>query len=379
MNSDLLLMALVGVTLWCLGLSWFHYRAVGELKDLRIFKNGYHREMGEMWRWFAGDKCSLLVLGYLDHRLDGGIADPAGQTRDELMFQGIQAVRQAVRDCHFNETLKARAETACTIEAARPRSVPDEITPMNIQALREAHRPGIEFDEYLAVCLAEIFKGGVVNIYHVSKQEQDALGNLVDGETRIYKITDCRGEQLWPSMYGSDESSSEQAQPSANTVNVTYHEQPLTYEERLDLILKGVQQLTARVGENNEMLKMVSARETYTANIVLDGTTGQAEGVRMAMRDLDLVRRPQLHEDEFTPRPSGWAVMFRTGEHAIPSWLTVLDGFTQDSRKALIFGSKEAAQASSATINSDRPQYTTHVAWVVYDGAEQRYVEHPMP
>lgn len=372
MGNDKLLVGLVVVIVAVIVavivlLASYLYKVMCERDDLLSFKNRYRSQMVDLWRWFAGDKCSLLVLGYLDHQLDGGIADPAGQTRDELMFQGIQAVRQAVRDCHFNETLKARAETACTIEAARPRSVPDEITPMNIEHLMAAHLPGIPLTEYLAVCLAEIFKGGTVNIYHVSKQEQDAVGNLVDGEKRIYKITDMCGNQLWPSMYGSDESSSAEAQEPASRVHVTYHEQPLSYEEKLDLILKGVQECTARIREN----------APTATNIALDGTIPRSGAVLMSMRDL--VAGTELHQDEFTPRPSGWAVMFRTGEHAIPSWLTVLDGFTQDSRKALIFGSKEAAQASSATINSDRPQHNTYVAWVIYSREYGRYEECPTP
>ena len=364
MSADKLmtLLAVAGVAIIMLLVSYL-YKVLCERDALRTFKGRYRSQMNDMWRWFADDKSSLLVLGYLDHQLEGGIADPAGNSRDEILFGGIQAVRQAVRDCHFNEKLKAQAEAACTVEAARPCWVPNNITPLNIQALREAHRAGIEFDEFMAVCLTETLKGGAVYIHHVSKQEEDGQGNLVDGEKRIYKITDARGEQLWPSPYGCDESAGPMATEAADSmVNVTYHEQPLSCEEKLDLILSKVREL--------------GRRETH---ITLGGVTSQSEAVRMAMRDLDRVRRPQLHEDEFTPRPSGWAVMFRTGEHAIPSWLTVLDGFTQDSRKALIFGSKEAAQASSASINSDRPQHGTYVAWVVYSHDEGRYLEKPAP
>ena len=364
MSADKLmtLLAVAGVAIIVLLVSYL-YKVLCERDDLRTFKDRYRSQMGDLWRWFAGDKCSLLVLGYLDMKLDSGIADPAGNARDELVFQGIQAVRQAVRDCHFNEKLKAQAEAACTVESARPCWVPNKITPLNIQALREAHRPGIELDEFMAVCLTEIFKGGVVNIYHVAKQEEDSLGNLVDGEKRIYKITDARGEPLWPSPYGCDESAGPMTTEAADSlVNVTYHEQPLSYEEKLDLILSKVREL--------------GRRDTH---ITLEGVSRPSEAVRMAMKDLDIVSSTQMYQDEFTPRPSGWAVMFRTGEHAIPSWLTVLEGFTQDSRKALIFGSKEAAQASSATINSDRPQHNTYVAWVVYSHQEGRYLEKPAP
>ena len=364
MSADKLmtLLAVAGVAIIMLLVSYL-YKVLCERDALRTFKDRYRSQMNDMWRWFAGDRCSLLVLGYLDHQLDGGIADPAGNTRDEILFGGIQAVRQAVRDCHFNEKLKAQAEAACTVEAARPRRVPDEITPLNIEHLIAAHLPGIPLTEYLAVCLAEMFKGNAVNIYHVSKQEEDSLGNLVDGEKRIYKITDARGDPLWPSPYGCDESAGQMATEAADSmVNVTYHEQPLSCEEKLDLILSKVRELGRR-----------------EANITLDGVTSQSEAVRMAMKDLSIVSSTQMYQDEFTPRPSGWAVMFRTGEHAIPSWLTVLEGFTQDSRKALIFGSKEAAQASSASINSDRPQHNTYVAWVVYSHDEGRYLEKPAP
>lgn len=364
MSADKLmtLLAVAGVAIIMLLVSYL-YKVLCERDALRTFKDRYRCQMNDMWRWFASDRGSLLVLGYLDHQVDGGIADPAGNTRDEILFGGIQAVRQAVRDCHFNEKLKAQAEAACAVESARPGWVPNKITPLNIQALREAHRPGIEFDEFMAVCLTETLKGGAVNIHHVSKQEEDGLGNLVDGEKRIYKITDCTGSQLWPSTYGCDESAGPMTTEAADSrVHVTYHEQPLSCEEKLDLILSKVREL--------------GRRET---NITLDGVTSQSEAVRMAMKDLDIVSSTQMYQDEFTPRPSGWAVMFRTGEHAIPSWLTVLEGFTQDSRKALIFGSKEAAQASSATINSDRPQHNTYVAWVVYSRDEGRYLEKPAP
>lgn len=67
-------------------LAGYLYKTVCERDDLLSFKNRYRSQMGDLWRWFAGDKCSLLVLGYLDHQLDGGIADPAGNTRDELVF-----------------------------------------------------------------------------------------------------------------------------------------------------------------------------------------------------------------------------------------------------------------------------------------------------
>lgn len=98
------------IVLWS---SWRTYRAdQAKLQKLRDFRERYNVEMTQLYRWFASDECALMVLDWLDLQLAGGDLRPDGSYRLDVASHGLQAVRQAVRDSHFNDRCRGAAAPA---------------------------------------------------------------------------------------------------------------------------------------------------------------------------------------------------------------------------------------------------------------------------
>ena len=186
------------IVLWS---SWRAYRAdQTRLKKLQDFRERYDVEMTQLYRWFASDECALMVLDWLDLQLAGGDLRPDGSRRLEVAIHGLQAVRQAVRDSHFNDRCRGAADARCAMSVAasnRPR-----VTPEQMADLRNACPGGVDLDVFMALCLNQLLEGRTVKVISERREYLNPRPELAPfdriSEPVVRRIVNDLGEQVWP-------------------------------------------------------------------------------------------------------------------------------------------------------------------------------------
>lgn len=369
MNADIIKAVIwTVITLAMIGLLVKFWRAdrqqVTKLKELEEFKERYRCEMINLYRWFASDTCTLFVLDWLDAQMVGGRLRPHGEARENVASHGVQAVRQAVRDSHFNDRCRGAADAACSMEASR--RVPDEIV-LDAGAmadLRNAWIEGIDFDVFMAMGIRELLKGRRVNV--ITERRELLDGGKVAGisEPRLMAITNDLGERLWPTDEGVYATDGDTDERWKSPVQVTYELVKPTVDEKIDEILKLMRQfgISAQDGVKINLTGVTSAAQAQeVATHIRAG-----EGIRVASEALVPLARPV---------PSGWAVVGRSEEPGdLPRYLGPLEGWMDDPRRAVLFGNKEAAISAAATLNMVCPR-DVDVVWMVYSPHLGNYVE----
>ena len=369
MNVDIIKAVVWAViTLALIGLLVKFWRAdrqqVAKLKELEAFKERYRCEMVNLYRWFASDTCTLQVLDWLDQQMIGGRLRPHGEARENIVMHGVQAVRQAVRDSHFNDKCRGAAEAMCVSESEASRRVPDEIV-LDAGAmadLRNAWIEGIDFDVFMAMGIRELLNGRRVNV--ITERRELLDGGKVAGlsEPRLVTITNDLGERLWPVDAELYADGGQLGQPSP--VQVTYELVKPTVDEKIDEILKLMRQfgISAQDGVKISLTGVTSPEQAHAVATHIRA----GEGIRVASESLVPLSRPV---------PSGWVVVGRSEEPGdLPRYLGPLEGWMDDPRRAVLFGNKEAAISAAATLNMVCPR-DVDVAWMVYSHDRGNYVE----
>lgn len=354
------------ITLAMIGLLVKFWRAdrqqVAKLKELEAFKERYRCEMINLYRWFSSDTCTLFVLDWLDTQMVSGRLRPHGEARENVVMHGVQAVRQAVRDSHFNDRCRGAADAMCATEAAR--RVPDEIVlDVGVMAdLRNAWIEGIDFDVFMALGVKQLHEGRRINV--ITERRELLDGGKVAGlsEPRLMAITNDLGERLWPVDAELYADGGQLGEPSP--VQVTYELVKPTVDEKLDEILKLMHQFgTSAKDIVNISLTGVTSPEQAES---IARHVSACEGTRVSRETLVPLSRPV---------PSGWAVVGRSEEPGdLPRYLGPLEGWMDDPRRAVLFGNKEAAISAAATLNMVCPRDVS-VVWMVYDEGLGNYLE----
>ena len=145
------------IVLWS---SWRTYRA--DQAKLQDFRDRYDMEMTQLYRWFASDECALMVLDWLDSQLIPGPLRPHGEPYNKVVQQGLPAVRQAVRDSHFNDRCRGAADASCAMSASVPNQ--PRVTPEQMAELRHAYLEGVDPDVFMALCVNQLLEGRTVKV-----------------------------------------------------------------------------------------------------------------------------------------------------------------------------------------------------------------------
>ena len=336
------------IVLWS---SWRTYRAdQAKLQKLQDFRERYDVEMTQLYRWFASDECALMVLDWLDLQLAGGDLRPDGSRRLEVASHGLQAVRQAVRDSHFNDRCRGAADASCAMSVAasnRPR-----VTPEQMADLRNACPEGIDLDVFMTLCVNQLLEGRTVTVITERREYLNPRPELAPfdrlSEPTLCCIVNDQGEQLWP-VPATPADASPESRP--HHVQVIYDVVKPTVDEKVDEVLR-----LMRLFEN--------------AWDKSPKTIGREEQQAMRAAPVSQVERPV---------PSGWAVKRSdASRHELygfyDEYLGPLDGWLQDPRRAVLFGNKEAAIAVQAALSVDS-KLAISVVWLVYDPVFDTYRE----
>ena len=331
------------IVLWS---SWRTYRAdQAKLQKLQDFRERYNVEMTQLYRWFASDECALMVLDWLDLQLAGGEIRPVGSCRLDVASRGLQAVRQAVRDSHFNDRCRGAADASCAMSVA---SVPNQprVTPEQMADLRHAYLEGVDLDVFMALCLNQLLEGRTVKVISERREYLNPRPELAPfdriSEPVVRRIVNDLGEQVWPCAEAAKD-----GEPLPRHVQVIYEVVEPTVDEKLD-----------------EVLRLVRSLDEAKVTTNRTGTGRAAE--RVCAESLEPLHRPV---------PSGWAVK-RPAIDAryVDNYLGPLEGWLEDPRRAVLFGNREAAIAAQAALSVDslRPIF---VVWLVYDEGLGDYLE----
>lgn len=336
-------------------------KQVAKLKDLEQFKNQYLTQMGELYRWFSSDDCALMLLDYLDRQLIGGNLRPDDTYRVDVARQGVQAVRQAVRDSHFNDRCRGAADASCSMP------VPNQVvlTPGDLCELRNAWWDGLDIDVFMAVCLNELYQGRQIQIISERKEYLNPHPSMapfdIVSEPKLKYIVNDLGQQVWPrpeELFREDACDTE----APARVQVTYELIKPTVDEKVD-----------------EILRVVRALNKTTDNVVnITGCAGKEQAAEIA-RHFDAGVGTRVPAESLVPLqrpvPSGWVVKrFAAEPHVLPDYLGPLEGWHHDARRAVLFGNKEAAIAAQATLAVDS-KLPISVVWMVYDEGLGNYLE----
>lgn len=347
------------IVLWS---SWRTYRAdQAKLKKLQDFRERYDVEMTQLYRWFASDVCALMVLDWLDLQLASGDLRPDGSRRLEVAIHGLQAVRQAVRDSHFNDRCRGAADASCSMP------VPNQVvlTPSDFCELRNAWWDGLDIDVFMAVCLNELYQGRQIQIISERKEYLNPHPSMapfdIVSEPKLKYIVNDLGQQVWPrpeELFREDACDTE----APARVQVTYELIKPTVDEKVDEILRVVRALN-KTTDNVVNITGCASKE-QAAEIVRHFDAGV--GTRVPAESLVPLQRPV---------PSGWVVKrFAAEPHVLPDYLGPLEGWHHDARRAVLFGNKEAAIAAQATLAVDS-KLPISVVWMVYDEGLGNYLE----
>lgn len=344
------------IVLWS---SWRTYRAdQAKLKKLQDFRERYDVEMTQLYRWFASDECALMVLDWLDLQLAGGDLRPDGSRRLEVAIHGLQAVRQAVRDSHFNDRCRGAADASCAMSVA---SVPNQprVTPEQMADLRNAYLylEGVDLDVFMALCLNQLLEGRTVKVITERREYLNPRPELAPfdriSEPVVRRIVNDLGEQVWPCAEDAFtvEAAPKDGEPSPRHVQVIYEVVKPTVDEKVDEVLRLVRAMGEAKGATG-CAAMAPAAE------------------RVPVESLEPLKRPV---------PSGWAVKRSdASRHELygfyDEYLGPLDGWLQDPRRAVLFGNKEAAIAAQAAL-SVGSKLAISVVWLVYDPVFDTYRE----
>lgn len=333
------------IVLWS---SWRTYRAdQAKLKKLQDFRERYDVEMTQLYRWFASDECALMVLDWLDRQLVGGEWRPDASYRLDVASHGLQAVRQAVRDSHFNDRCRGAADASCAMSVVAASSQP-RVTPEQMAELRNAYLEleGVDLDVFMALCLNQLLEGRTVKVITERREYLNPRPELAPfdriSEPEVSRIVNDLGEQVWPCAEAAKD-----GEPSPRHVQVIYEVVEPTVDEKVDEVLR----LVRAMGEAK-------------------GATGCAAMAPAAER-VPVESLEPLHR----PVPSGWAVKRQAPNPAeMAQYLGPLEGWLHDPRRAVLFGNKEAAIAARAALSVDS-LLPIFVVWLVYDEGLGNYRE----
>ena len=328
------------IVLWS---SWRTYRA--DQAKLQDFRDRYDVEMTQLYRWFASDECALMVLDWLDRQLVGGDLRPDGSRRLDVASRGLQAVRQAVRDSHFNDRCRGAADASCAMSASVPNQ--PRVTPEQMADLRHAYLEGVDLDVFMALCLNQLLEGRTVKVISERREYLNPRPELAPfdriSEPVVRRIVNDLGEQVWPCAEAAKD-----GEPLPRHVQVIYDVVEPTVDEKLD-----------------EVLRLVRSLDEAKAAATSHTRTGRA-AERVCAESLEPLHRPV---------PSGWAVK-RPAIDAryVDNYLGPLEGWLEDPRRAVLFGNREAAIAAQAALSVDS-LLPIFVVWLVYDEGLGNYRE----
>lgn len=365
------------IVLW---LSWRSYRAdQAKLQKLQDFRERYDVEMTQLYRWFASDECALMVLDWLDRQLVGGERRPDGSRRLEVASHGLQAVRQAVRDSHFNDRCRGAADASCAMSVVAASSQP-RVTPEQMADLRNACWEGLDIDVFMALCINVLLQGRTVKVITERREYLNPQPAMVPfdrfSEPVLRRIVNDLGEQVWPNP--EDAFATEQAQDGGRWpryVEVIYEVVKPTVDEKVDEVLRLVRAMDgARVQTNvvhtgcTSMAHAAKIAEHYASQPdgALKDNVEHWTAERVPVETMEPLKRPV---------PSGWAVKRQAAmPRDLDDYLGPLDGWLQDPRRAVLFGNKEAAIAAQAAL-SVGSKLAISVVWLVYDPVFDTYRE----
>lgn len=287
-------------------------------------------------------------MDWLDRQLVGGDLRPDGSRRLEVAIHGLQAVRQAVRDSHFNDRCRGAADASCAISVAVPNQ--PRVTPEQMAELRNAYLEGVDLDVFMALCLNQLLEGRTVKViterreYLNPRPEKAPFDRL--SEPTLCCIVNDLGEQVWPCAEAPKD-----GEPSPRHVQVIYEVVKPTVDEKVDEVLRLVRAMGEAKGATG-CAAMAPAAE------------------RVPVESLEPLKRPV---------PSGWAVKRSDARRPelygfYDEYLGPLDGWLQDPRRAVLFGNKEAAIAAQAAL-SVGSKLAISVVWLVYDPVFDTYRE----
>lgn len=395
------------IVLWS---SWRTYRAdQAKLQKLQDFRERYDVEMTQLYRWFASDECALMVLDWLDRQLVGGELRPDGSRRLEVAIHGLQAVRQAVRDSHFNDRCRGAADASCAMSVAVPNQ--PRVTPEQMADLRHAYLEGVDLDVFMALCLNQLLEGRTVKVISERREYLNPRPELAPfdriSEPVVRRIVNDLGEQVWPCAEDAfTVEAVKDEEPFPRPVQVIYEVVEPTVDEKLDEVLRLVR-LLENAGDNSpksigreaqqamrETIRAVFLRNGFT---VKDGQSDLKPYVYAAAEELLSIARASWQRTQSAPVskaerlplesleplhrpvPSGWAVKRSdASRHEFygfyDEYLGPLDGWLQDPRRAVLFGNKEAAMAVQAALSVDS-KLAISVVWLVYDPVFDTYRE----
>lgn len=363
MNADIIKAVIwTVITLALIGLLVKFWRAdrqqVAKLKELEAFKERYRCEMISMYRWFASDPCTLFVLDWLDAQMVGGSLRPHGEARENVASHGVQAVRQAVRDSHFNDRCRGAAEATC----AMPVPEQPSISQSQIADLRDACSEGVHPDLFMALCVNEMLRGRTLKVITERREHLNPLDGVSAPVVR--QIVNDLGERVWPRDENVYATEPDGRMGEARHVEVTYELVKPTVDEKVDEILKLMRQfgISAQDGVSISLTGVTSPEQAHAVATRIRA----GEGIRVASESLVPLARPV---------PGGWAVVGRSEEPGdLPRYLGPLEGWMDDPRRAVLFGNKEAAISAAATLNMVCPRDVS-VVWMVYSHHLGNYVE----
>lgn len=229
------------IVLWS---SWRSYRAdQTRLKKLQDFRDSYTVEMAQLYRWFASDECALMVLDWLDRELVGGERRPDDSYRLDVASHGLQAVRQAVRDSHFNDSCRGAADASCAMSVAA--SNQPRITPEQMADLRNAYREGVDLDVFMALCLNQLLEGRTVKVISERREYLNPRPELAPfdriSEPVVRRIVNDLGEQVWPcaeDAFTVEAAAPKDGEPCPHHVQVIYEVVEPTVDEKVDEVLR---------------------------------------------------------------------------------------------------------------------------------------------
>ncbi len=274
------------IVLWS---SWRTYRAdQAKLQKLQDFRERYGVEMTQLYRWFASDECALMVLDWLDLQLAGGDLRPDGSRRLEVAIHGLQAVRQAVRDSHFNDRCRGAADASCAMSASVPNQ--PRVTPEQMAELRRAYLEGVELDVFMALCLNQLLEGRTVKVISERREYLNPRPELAPfdriSEPVVRRIVNDLGEQVWPCAEDTFAVEAvKDGEPFPRHVQVVYEVVEPTVDEKVDEVLRLVR-FVSKV--ERETIRAVFLRNGFT---IKEGQTDLKPYVYAAAEELLSIAR----------------------------------------------------------------------------------------
>lgn len=335
-------------------------RRAAKITELEAFKERYRCEMINLYRWFASDECALMVLDWLDRQMVGGELRPDDGVRHDVASHGLQAVRQAVRDSHFNERCRGATDASC----AMPVPEQPSISQSQIADLRDACSEGVHPDLFMALCVNEMLRGRTLKVITERREHLNPLDGVSAPVVR--QIVNDLGERVWPRDENVYATEPDGRMGEARHVEVVYQLVKPTVDEKVDEILKLMRQFGTGANDLVNVNMTGGASPELAAKVARDCLTLKARPLEQAI-DAALAEHRRL--------PSGWAVVGKSEEPGdVPRYLGPLEGWMDDPRRAVLFGNKEAAISAAATLNMVCPR-DVDVVWMVYSHHLGNYVE----